>query len=109
MTQGTSHWNAISGDDGSFAIDVPTGTYNLTVSASGKKDFVRNDVAVTTGTNELGDLGMSPQDNWTWLIVVVIVVIIALGAIYFLYMRKKPEEAKPEEKPKADEKPKGKN
>jgi hypothetical protein len=105
---GGDFWD-LTDANGNFAIDVPVGTYNLTISASGQKDLVRNDVVVSAGsTNDLGDLGMSPVDDWTWLIIVVVVVIIALLAVYFLYLRKKPEAAKPEEKPKADEKPKGK-
>ena len=108
MSQGTSFWvTALSDANGNVALDVPVGTYNLTISASGQKDLVRNDVVVTTGVNELEDLSMTPVDNWTWLIIVVVIAVIALLALYFLYFKKK-QGAKPEEEPKADEESKGK-
>jgi hypothetical protein len=91
-------------DAGAFALDVPVGTYNITISASGQKDVVRNDVAVTGGTLELGDVGMDPVDDWTWLIIAVIIIVAAL--LILLYLRsqgklggKKPEEPMEETKP----------
>jgi hypothetical protein len=108
MSQGTSSWEtAISDEDGSFSLDVPTGTYNLTIRASGQKDLVRNDVVVSTGVNELEDLSMAPVDNWTWLIIVVVIAVIALLAFYFLYFKKK-QDAKSGQEPKVEEQPKGK-
>ncbi|MDD1755338.1 MAG: right-handed parallel beta-helix repeat-containing protein [Methanomassiliicoccales archaeon] len=92
----------LSDENGNVAIDVPLGTYNVTISAPGQKDLVRNDVVVGSGTTELGDLGMTPVDDWTWLIIVIVVAVIAIIAIYFFYMKKKPQE------PKGDDEAKGK-
>jgi beta-lactamase regulating signal transducer with metallopeptidase domain len=110
MSQGTGFWvTALSDANGNVALDVPVGIYNLTISASGQKDLVRNDVVVTTGINELEDLSMTPVDNWTLIIIVVVViVVVALLLVYFFYLRKKPEAEEHEEEPKADEKSKGK-
>jgi hypothetical protein len=103
MTQGANYWVTNSDANGNFAIDVPVGTYNLTISASGQKDTVRNDVAIGTGTNDLGDVGMSPVDDWTWVIVAVVIIVAALLVLLYLRSKgklgKKPEEPKDETKP----------
>jgi hypothetical protein len=60
-------------------------------------------VVVGTGTNDLGDVGMSPVDNWTWLIVAVIIIVAALLILLYLWNKgklgKKPEKPKEETKP----------
>jgi hypothetical protein len=106
MTAGTDFWKETkTGPDGNFALEVPVGTYDLTISAPGQKDLVRNDVVVGvggSGSNVIPDLGMAPEDNWTWIIVAVVIIVAAL--LILLYLRskgklgKKPEESKPEEK-----------
>jgi hypothetical protein len=89
--------------DGSFGIDVPTGVYNLTISASGMKEM-KKEVVVTTGANDLGIQSMSAVDDWTWLIIIVIVVIVVVAILLFL-MRRRPQVVV---KPKVVEKPKDK-
>jgi hypothetical protein len=106
MTAGTDFWKETkTGPDGNFALEVPVGTYDLTISAPGQKDLVRNDLVVGvggSGSNVIPDLGMAPEDNWTWIIVAVVIIVAAL--LILLYLRskgklgKKPEESKPEEK-----------
>ena len=76
-----------TGSDGSFGIDVPTGVYNLTISAPGMKEL-KKEVVVTTGTNDLGLQGMSAADDWTWLIIVVIVVLVVVVALFVLLRRR---------------------
>jgi len=105
MSQGTGFWKTTLTDaNGNFGIDVPVGTYNLTISASGQKDLVRNDVVVGAGqTNVIADLGMTPVDNWTWLIVAVIIIVAAL--LILLYLRSKGKLGKKPEEPKEETKP----
>jgi phosphotransferase system glucose/maltose/N-acetylglucosamine-specific IIC component len=85
-------------------LDVPLGTYNLTVSASGMKDL-KKEVVVGAGANDLGEIGMDPVDDWTWLIIVAVVAALAIVAVYFLFLKKKPEEPQPKEQKPAEKKP----
>jgi len=101
MSQGTGFFvNTTSDANGNFALDIPLGTYNLTISAPGQKDTVRNDVVVGSGTTVLGDVGMSPVDNWTWLIVAVIIIVAAV--LILLYLRSKGKLGKKPEEPKKE-------
>jgi hypothetical protein len=100
MTQGSNYWVTHSDANGNFAMDVPVGTFNLTISAPGQKDTVRNDVVVGNAPLELGDVGMSPVDNWTWLIVLVIIVVAAV--LILLYLRSKGKLGKKPEEPKKE-------
>ncbi len=82
--------------NGHFALIVDgVGTYNLTVSASGFQDLVQNDKAFGVDqTNSLGAMAMTPNPDYTLLIVGVIVVLaIVLVAVYL--MRRKPAVKKP--------------
>ena len=88
--------------NGQIALVVPEGSYNLTISASGKKDFTKAVVVAVGTTNVLEPVSMQNLDNWTWLYILIVIVVIA-AIVLFLYMRKK-GGAKPAEGPKTDAK-----
>ena len=91
ITQGVTVVEGVTDALGHFALIVDgVGTYNLTISASGFQDLVRNDQAYGVGQNNtLGALAMTPNADYTLLIVGVIVVLAIVLAALFLMRRGK--------------------
>jgi hypothetical protein len=77
--------------NGHFALIVDgVGTYNITVSKTGFQDLVQNDKALGVGqTNSLTPMAMTPNPDYTLVIVGVIVVVAVVLAALFLMRRKK--------------------
>jgi hypothetical protein len=77
-----------TGVDGSYSLAVPEGTYDMTISASGKKDFTQTLTVAVGATNSPVSVSLNPVDNWTWLYILIIVVVV-VAILLFLFMRKK--------------------
>jgi hypothetical protein len=83
--------NGTTDANGSFALLVDgVGTYNVTMSAAGFQDMVHHDVPLGVDqTNSFGTMALTPNADYTLLIVGVIVVVAIVLAALFL-MRRKP-------------------
>ena len=91
LTQGATVVEGVTDANGRFALIVDgVGTYNLTISATGFQDFVQNDKAFGVGhNNTLGAIAMTPNADYTLVIVGVIVVLAIVLAALFLMRRHK--------------------
>jgi hypothetical protein len=92
ITQGTAVVEGTTDALGHFALIVDgVGLYNLTISATGFQEFVRNDVSFgVEQNNTLGALAMTPNPDYTLLIVgVVVVLAVVLAALFLMRRRKK--------------------
>jgi hypothetical protein len=91
ITQGTAVVEGTTNALGNFALIVDgVGLYNLTISATGFQEFVRNGVAFGVDQNNtLGALAMTPNADYTLLIVGVIVVLAIVLVALFLFRRRK--------------------
>ncbi|MDD1743216.1 MAG: Ig-like domain-containing protein, partial [Methanomassiliicoccales archaeon] len=93
---GVTMAEGVTDSNGHFALLVDgVGTYNITVSKTGFQNLVESNKALGPGeTNSLGAMAMTPNADYTLLIVgVVVVVAIILVALYL--MRRKPAVKKP--------------
>ncbi len=90
LTQGTTVVEGLTDVNGHFALVVNGGVYNLTVSKAGFQDLVQNDKTFGVGqTNTLGAMAMTPNADYTLLIVGVIVVLAIVLVALFLMRRQK--------------------
>jgi len=93
-----------TGVDGSYSLAVPEGTYDMTISASGKKDFTQTLTVAVGATNSPVSVSLNPVDNWTWLYILIIVVVVVV-ILLILFMRKKKGSATPAKPAEAPKKP----
>jgi len=81
-----------TGADGTYTIEVPPGTYNVTVSADGYKDSSKTNIAVGAEEAKIVDFELKPIQPLNILLyagvaAVAIIVIAGIG-VYFLKFRK---------------------
>jgi hypothetical protein len=91
LTKGTTVVQGVTNASGYFALIVDgVGTYNLTISATGFQDYVRNDLPFGVGhNNTLGALAMTPNaTDYTLPIVGGVIVVGAIGAAALLLRRR---------------------
>ena len=91
IAQGSTVVQGVTDALGHFALIVDgVGTYNLTISATGFQDLVKTDQAYgVEQNNTLGALAMTPNADYTLLIVGVVVVLAVVLAALFLMRRGK--------------------
>ena len=90
LTQGTTVVEGLTDANGHYALIVNGGVYNLTVSKAGFQDIVQNGKTFGVGqTNTLEPIAMTPNADYTLLIVGVIVVLAIVLAALFLMRRQK--------------------
>jgi hypothetical protein len=91
ISQGSDVVQGVTDANGHFALIVDgVGTYNLTISATGFQDIVKTDQAYgVEQTNALGAMAMTPNADYTLLIVGVVAVLAVVLAALFLMRRRK--------------------
>ena len=90
LTQGSTVVTGVTDANGHFALIVNGGVYNLTISKSGFQDVVQNGKTFGVGqTNSLGAMAMTPNADYTLLIVGIIVILAIVLAALFLMRRRK--------------------
>jgi len=81
-----------TGADGTYTIEVPPGTYNVTVSMNGYKDSSKTDITVGAEEAKIVDFELTPIQPLNILlyagVAAIAIVIIGAIAVYFLKFRK---------------------
>ena len=81
-----------TGTDGTYSIEVPPGTYNVTVSADGYEDSSNTDITVVAEETTPVDFELTPIQPLNILlyagVAAIAIIVVAAIAVYFLKVRK---------------------